>query len=257
MRVSIGGNLRRLRHQKGLTQEQVAEVFGLSAQAISRWENDSAYPDVTMLPGLAMYYGVSVDEIVGMEHIRREERLHGFMNAIYRAAAAGELDQAVCLAREGLRDYPDDSGLLMALGETLARKADDADSLREAIRVAERALAGNGIRMKARSTTMVNLIFLYVRAGMSDKANALIRELPHIWESREMVAPETCAEDAEYRAALKRSILEALTFLCGKIDAEKERKAGETPRYVQLGVDFGSGMGAAGMIEKIREFLDA
>ena len=75
MRINIGDNLRRLRLEKGLTQEQAAEVFGVSSQAVSRWENNSAYPDITLLPGIAMFYGKSTDEIIGMDNIRREENL--------------------------------------------------------------------------------------------------------------------------------------------------------------------------------------
>ena len=39
-----------------------AEAFGVSPQAISRWENNSTYPDITMLPSIANYYNVSIDE---------------------------------------------------------------------------------------------------------------------------------------------------------------------------------------------------
>ena len=51
MRINIGDNLKQLRLQKGLTQEQLADVFGVSAQAVSRWENNTSYPDITLLPG--------------------------------------------------------------------------------------------------------------------------------------------------------------------------------------------------------------
>jgi transcriptional regulator with XRE-family HTH domain len=55
MKINIGENLKRLRLQKEFTQEQLAEVFGVSPQAVSRWENNTAYPDITMLPGIAIY----------------------------------------------------------------------------------------------------------------------------------------------------------------------------------------------------------
>ena len=52
MLISIGKNLRKLRLEKGLTQEQLAEELGVSPQAVSRWENDGACPDVTLLSAL-------------------------------------------------------------------------------------------------------------------------------------------------------------------------------------------------------------
>ena len=83
MKINIGERLKQLRLQKGLTQEQFAEVFGVSAQAVSRWENNTSYPDITLLPGLAIYFNTSVDAIVGMDEIRKEEvlrKIHGDIN---------------------------------------------------------------------------------------------------------------------------------------------------------------------------------
>ena len=83
MKINIGERLKQLRLQKGLTQEQLAEVFGVSAQAVSRWENNTSYPDITLLPGLAIYFNTSVDAIVGMDEIRKEEalrKIHGEIN---------------------------------------------------------------------------------------------------------------------------------------------------------------------------------
>lgn len=255
MRISIGGNMRKLRLDKGLTQEQLAEVFNVSAQAVSRWENDQAYPDISLLPGLAMYYGVSIDEIVGMEVIRKEERLNAVMNEIYTLARRGSMGGAVELARESLRIYPDNASLLMALGEALARMGGDEAVCREAIAVSERVLEHHEISMKARSTTAVNLLFLYMRAGEREKAKDLTKTLPHIWESREMVMPEVY-EGEEYREELKRAVRKALTFLCLKADQCEGRKMGEVPEYVQLGVEFENGMSGGELLKRIGEFLE-
>lgn len=56
-------NLRRLRLEKKLTQEQVADKLGVSAQSVSRWECGSTYPDVMLLPEIARLYGVTVDDL--------------------------------------------------------------------------------------------------------------------------------------------------------------------------------------------------
>ena len=59
----IAGNRRRL----GLTQEQLAEKLGVTAQAVSKWENDQSCPDISMLPSLAEIFGVTTDEMLGVE----------------------------------------------------------------------------------------------------------------------------------------------------------------------------------------------
>ena len=58
----ISRNLRRLRQEKGLTQEQLALIVGISAQSVSRWECGNTLPDVLLLPELARLYGVTVDD---------------------------------------------------------------------------------------------------------------------------------------------------------------------------------------------------
>lgn len=56
-------NLRRLRLEKGLTQEQLAGILGVSVQSVSRWECGNTLPDVMLLPEIAKLYGVTVDDL--------------------------------------------------------------------------------------------------------------------------------------------------------------------------------------------------
>ena len=66
---TLGKRIAMLRKEKGLTQEQLAEKVGVSAQAVSKWENDVSCPDITLLPLLADLLGVTVDELLGVKPI--------------------------------------------------------------------------------------------------------------------------------------------------------------------------------------------
>lgn len=79
--MQIGKNIKRLRQNKGVTQEQLAEAVHLSAQAVSKWENDTALPDITVLPLLADYFGVTIDEIMDykLNSLTYKERFVKFM----------------------------------------------------------------------------------------------------------------------------------------------------------------------------------
>ena len=59
MQLKIGNKIKTLRKQRGITQEQLAESPGISFQAISKWENNIALPDITLAPALANYFGVT------------------------------------------------------------------------------------------------------------------------------------------------------------------------------------------------------
>lgn len=63
--MTIGTNIKRLRQNKGITQEQLGDAVGVSGQAVSKWENESTLPDILSLPKLADYFGISIDELMG------------------------------------------------------------------------------------------------------------------------------------------------------------------------------------------------
>ena len=65
MEQTIGKRIMQHRKQLGMTQDQLAEKLGVTAQAVSKWENDQSCPDITMLPKLAEIFGISTDELLG------------------------------------------------------------------------------------------------------------------------------------------------------------------------------------------------
>lgn len=65
--MNIGNNISALRKKKGITQEELANELGVSAQAVSKWENNSSCPDVSLLTQIADYFNVSVDALLRSE----------------------------------------------------------------------------------------------------------------------------------------------------------------------------------------------
>jgi transcriptional regulator with XRE-family HTH domain len=64
MNTTLGKRIAALRREKGLKQDELAEKLGVSAQAVSMWENDQTCPDISLLPLLAKTLGVTVDELL-------------------------------------------------------------------------------------------------------------------------------------------------------------------------------------------------
>lgn len=75
VKINIGGNIARIRKQKGLTQEALAQRLGVSAQALSNWERGS-YPDITLLPVIAAHLGMTIDALMGNGPTQREGELY-------------------------------------------------------------------------------------------------------------------------------------------------------------------------------------
>lgn len=70
MEKTIGKKLYELRKQSGFTQDYVAEKLGVSAQAVSKWENDIACPDIMTLPQIAKLYGITIDELFKNDEVQ-------------------------------------------------------------------------------------------------------------------------------------------------------------------------------------------
>ena len=65
MEQTLGKRIMENRKRLGWTQDRLAEQMGVSAQAVSKWENDQSCPDISLLPKLAELFGITVDELLG------------------------------------------------------------------------------------------------------------------------------------------------------------------------------------------------
>lgn len=99
MENSFSANLRRIRKEKGITQEQLAERVGVSPQAVSKWEI-SSYPDAQLLPIISDSLGVTIDELYGgkrAEEIDIKERIVEYFASLPREKLFPEMTE-ICLA---------------------------------------------------------------------------------------------------------------------------------------------------------------
>jgi len=71
----LGNNLKKLRKARGNTQEELARYLEISVQSISKWECCDGMPDITLLPKIAIFYGVTVDRLLGVDEVVRTERI--------------------------------------------------------------------------------------------------------------------------------------------------------------------------------------
>lgn len=73
--MKIGNKIRQKRLESGLTQEQLASSLGVSAQSVSKWENEISMPDITLLPDIAEVFGVSIDELFDLTIDQKLKRI--------------------------------------------------------------------------------------------------------------------------------------------------------------------------------------
>ena len=87
---TLGRRIARLRLAKTATQERLAKELNVSPQAVSKWENDINYPDISLLPDLARFLGVSVDELLSGASASAQESVAAQESTAEKSAAARE-----------------------------------------------------------------------------------------------------------------------------------------------------------------------
>ncbi len=79
--MEMGKEIRRLRNDRGLTQEALADALNVSPQTVSKWECGNSIPDVQMLPEIAVYFGVTIDQLFAMTPEQQMERIENYIYA--------------------------------------------------------------------------------------------------------------------------------------------------------------------------------
>ena len=83
MKLHIGNSIKYLRKEKDITQEELADILGVSYQSVSRWETGACYPDMELLPVISDFFGVTVDQLLGVnEKIERERHCFICLNIV-------------------------------------------------------------------------------------------------------------------------------------------------------------------------------
>ncbi len=75
MKINLSENIKRLRRDKNLTQEALADFLGVTSQSVSHWERGESYPDITLLPEIAEFFNISVDCLLGINHDENENEI--------------------------------------------------------------------------------------------------------------------------------------------------------------------------------------
>lgn len=118
MELNFGENIRRLRRVRELTQEQLATALGVTAQSVSKWECAYGYPDITQLPAIANFFGVSIDELLANDAASREAEREKFEKELntYDWYSTDKLEFAAAYYRR----YPDDLYYAYCLGAEIS-----------------------------------------------------------------------------------------------------------------------------------------
>ncbi|MBQ2964756.1 MAG: helix-turn-helix transcriptional regulator [Clostridia bacterium] len=131
MKLNIGETIKRLRKEREITQEEFAEVLGVSCQSVSRWETDACYPDIEMIPTIAAFFGISTDKLMGIDDVTEKENVKKYLDRFQQAISKGRVNDCIAIAREGVKEYPNSYVLLDKLMYALFASGDDGSNIPE------------------------------------------------------------------------------------------------------------------------------
>lgn len=169
MNITIDKNLRDLRMKRGNTQEDLAEFLGLSPQAVSRWERGETMPDITFLPQIAAYYNVSVDDLLGVGEMRKQEKIEEYNLKRFEYLSRQKYNENLELWQNAHREFPNDMMVLCYLSEALYLK----EKYHESVEAGERVLR-ESTDQRLRDAAMRMLCLSYSRLGNREKAQKYV-----------------------------------------------------------------------------------
>lgn len=215
MELMIGDKIKKLRRSKDLTQEELATHLGISYQAISKWERNDGYPDITMLPALANYFEISVDELIGMNEIYSSKKLDEINQKWLENRSLGKHKENVELMRSALKTYPNNGLLLIQLTSSLEKldgtEKEKQEYLKESIIIHEQILRYCD-DSELRGAALCNISDAYYRYGNYEKALEYAKKLPNLYKTRETALVRILKDETE-KKIVALSAIEPLAWL--------------------------------------------
>lgn len=243
----IGEQIKALRKQNGMTQEELADLLGVSNQSVSKWENHLTAPDTSLLPALAGVFRVSIDTLSDYDLHKTEEEIMEICRASWKGRDENPLASRAILD-EGLRRFPGNVVLLNNYLYTFNREKD----MDEIIRIAT-GIVDNTRGEEEEDCRLDPLTFLaeaYAKKGEYHFAKATLERIPELYFTKLSVAAQVLQGEDKFKAArAQRSVcLEMLVDMLhelavyydseGQLDkAQAERERGRA--LIGLFADIG------------------
>ena len=190
--MNFGETVKKLRRQKDMTQEQLAEYLNISTQAVSRWETNASLPDITLIPMIANIFDVTSDMLLGIDVKNKEKQIDDIISRAKEYSGKFDFEKALSILREGLNEYPNSYKIMSYLmfclsGVKFGKPANEALIFtNEIIKLGEKILA-ECTDDKCRLGALNHLCRAYAspEIGMTEKGIELAEKLPSVGYARE------------------------------------------------------------------------
>jgi transcriptional regulator with XRE-family HTH domain len=206
--MNISSNIKRLRRETDLTQEQLADVLGVSFQSVSKWERNDGMPDIMLLPSIARFFNTTVDDLLNMDEEQQKQESKELEEKLWTMAKASSSKndtffEELTLLREHAKKYPLDWERQIQLswyifsyeypGEPEETKRVKRN---ETVEILQRVVDYcEDMNLKAKATDFLVCALSSLGGDSKPKIDKLIDSLPTARYSREMIALQANKKD--------------------------------------------------------------
>ncbi len=222
--MNIGRKIKELRKKQDITQEKLAIYLNISYQAVSKWENGTAFPDITLIPTISNFFGITADELFGMKESEQTEELKEYEKIYHENRRQGKILQNIELSREVLKKHPRNYQWMLNLAYSLSQYNCDEEQIKisienhfleEATGICERILedcTDNNIRHSA----VQLLCYNYPKINNTKRAIELANTMPDYYVCRESLL-EHIYQGEERLKQIQENLISAIDNCCGRI----------------------------------------
>lgn len=233
MTIYLSENIKRLRREKEITQETLADFLGVTFQSVSRWERGESYPDITMLPAIASFFNVSVDALLGADKVQNEQKIKEYLE-LYDRMKLKDMQFTFNQYKKAVKDFPGDFRILvrymqllhegkirtLSIDEILSREYKKAsEEISKIYDNIQSRCTDDSIRMWSKRVMITHLLWKYdcicneegkyqFYQEYLNKAKEIVNTLPAMCDSKEMMLT-----DRENYYENHKNTLEELIFL--------------------------------------------
>ncbi len=195
MTLNIGETIKKLRKEQDITQEKLAAYLNISYQAVSKWENGTALPDITLLPKISNFFGITSDELLGLKPEENNEELKKYEKEYHELGRKGKVLERIELSRRVLDLYPRNYQWMLNLAYSLVsygvtseqqKYREEHKFIEEAISLCERVLEDCTVDSIRHSAIQI-LCYNYPHSGKKEEAIRLAENMPDMFTCKEML----------------------------------------------------------------------
>lgn len=246
--MKIGDKIKELRKKQDVTQEKLAAYLNISYQAISKWENGMALPDVTLIPQIAHFFGVTADELLGMKDVEASEELKQYEKVYRDNLHQGKIYDNIILSREVNEKYPRNYRWMLNQAMALISYCDTTEHLEyskehdfagEAEKICERVLEDCSVDSIRHSAIHI-LCCQQPGRGKSELALKYANEMPEMIFCKEFLLANIYEGEDKIRQ-YQENLLQMIDMCAGRIIHElvydhmmgKELSVSEKIRFLE------------------------